>query len=327
MALYQLARLFLCAGLTGGAALPAAATEFWLGERDPIVQQGGHHQYPVDYVQLFAPDAPWQQAASRLTVFKVSTQLILFASDDLIRAAFQTMQRRHIPVAVEIGMVPAGTDCGGGEGYANPGMVDRVGAHLQRLGLRLDYMAMDEPVWMAHERSWGRSFKGLPDCQYTLDAVAQGVAQNVAAMRRYYPAVRVGEIEVVGTRLDPRRVFADYGTFARLFERYTGTPLAFFHADVVWQNDWQPLIAPLKRQVHALGLRFGVIIDGDLDNDTDQAWVDAGLQRLQMMAANPAMTPDDVIVQSWQPLPSHILPDSSPGTTTYMLRQAEAIMH
>jgi hypothetical protein len=134
------------------------------------------------------------------------------------------MQRRHIPVAVEIGMVPAGTDCGGGEGYANPGMVDRVGAHLQRLGLRLDYMAMDEPVWMAHERSWGRSFKGLPDCQYTLDAVAQGVAQNVAAMRRYYPAVRVGEIEVVGTRLDPRRVFADYGTFARLFERYTGTP-------------------------------------------------------------------------------------------------------
>jgi hypothetical protein len=137
----------------------------------------------------------------------------------------------------------------------------------------------------------------------------------------------VGEIEVVGTRLDPRRVFADYGTFARLFERYTGTPLAFFHADVVWQNDWQPLIAPLKRQVHALGLRFGVIIDGDLDNDTDQAWVDAGLQRLQMMAANPAMTPDDVIVQSWQPLPSHILPDSSPGTTTYMLRQAEAIMH
>jgi len=41
------------------------------------------------------------------------------------------------------------------------------------------------------------------------------------------------------------------------------------------------------------------------------------------LTANPSMAPDDIVIQSWQPLPTRELPETTPGTSTWMLLQVE----
>ncbi len=314
----RLAAALLAAAVT--APLPAAAAQFWLAGRDPVDQsvKGGG---PTDYMDLFAPGAAWTQAESRLSVFKVSAQFILRSSDDTLRAVVGSLHQHHVAFAVEMGAVLRSAECGGGEGFAPPGLIDRVAGRLQRLGLGLDVWAMDEPLWFGHVKSWGRN-----ECTYPVDVVAQRVAANVASMRQHFPAVRIGDIEVVAAeRIDPRQLLADYAAFTEDFERLTGQKLAFFHFDVAWRGQGARLVAPLNRELRGLGVRTGIIFGGGLQDPSDEAWVAHGLQTMQDVESDPATRPDDVIVQSWQDLPSRMLPETQPGSYTYMLREAEAL--
>jgi len=76
-----------------------------------------------------------------------------------------------------------------------------------------------------------------------------------------------------------------------------------------------------------MGIPVGMIVGGSPEDGTDDAWTQEALQRVQMLADNPALRPDQIIVQSWQPLPTHYLPESEPGTTMWLLLQAERVMH
>ena len=294
-----------------------AQTAFWFGAVEPV-----HQTYPQDYMELFPPDAPWHQAAGRLSVFKISSETVLHGSDDMIRTIFAALRQRHLAIAVEMGglLQTPGETCGGGEGYVQAHQIDRFGTRLRGLGFGVDYMAMDAPVWMGHERSWGNT-KGRPDCQYPLTEIVRRAAQTVAMMRRYFPAIRAGEIDVVNTRLPPGPVLADYAAFARLMRGAIGQDLAFFHCDTAWQfPGWQSVLPRLRAQTHALGMRFGVIVGGSPEDATDQAWVEDGLQRLRQLA--PLL--DDVVVQSWQPRPTRVLPETAPSLTD-LLRKAEVL--
>jgi hypothetical protein len=87
----------------------------------------------------------------------------------------------------------------------------------------------------------------------------------------------------------------------------------------------QPALAPLKAGLVARAIRFGVIVGGDPDFTDDVAWTRAGLHQLTVLHADPATTPQDIVIQSWQPLPTHYLPETTPGTTTWMLLEAEKL--
>jgi len=75
--------------------------------------------------------------------------------------------------------------------------------------------------------------------------------------------------------------------------------------------------------MRARGIRSGIIIGGNPDYNDDVSWTRAGLEQLKSLAANPSTAPEDVIIQSWQPLPTHYLPETTTGTTTWMLLEAE----
>ena len=303
------------------AGRPAVATEFWFSGEDPVTQKDKHRPGPADYMDLFAPGAPWQRAESRVSVFKFSAQLVLRGTDEMLRTIFAGLRQHHISPAVEMGAVLRGPECGGGEGYAPPNLVDRVAGRLQRLGLTLDYWDMDEPVWFAHVKSWGPN-----TCTYPIGEVAKRVARNVAVMRRYFPAIRVGEADVLAAdRIPTPELVADYVAFAQAFRQQTGQPLAFFHADVAVRGGGMEVLPPLFRQLHALGIPTGVIIGGTPQDQSDEEWVAHALQGLRMLEANPATRPDQVVVQSWQPLPDHMLPETQPGSSTFLLREAEIL--
>ena len=304
------------------AARPAPAAQFWLADEDPVTQNDKHRDGPADYMTLFTPGAPWQQAESRLTAFKVSAQFILRGTDDMIRTVVEDLHRHHIGFAVEMGAVAhAQGECGGGEGYAPTNLIERVAGRLQRLGLTLDYWGMDEPLWFGHERSWGRN-----DCTFPVEVVAERVADRVAIMRRYFPNVVIGDGEVlIANRVAPQLLLADYATFAQAFQRLTGRPLAFMHWDVAWRGGGGQLVGLFSRRMHALGVRVGVIIGGDLPDPDDETWIADGLHHVRDLEQDPEARPDDFIIQSWQPLPTHMLPETNPGSATFELLQTERL--
>jgi hypothetical protein len=317
-----------------GSAMPvhAATTRFWLGGVDPLVladwQKSGPKSGPADFMELFKRDAPWQQASSRTAAFKISMQFASRSTDADLQALIIDLHRRGIALAIEMGMLRNDRGCGKGEGYMPQDLLNSAMKRIQHFGGRIDYVAMDEVVFFGHERYWpdklGRA------CKDPLGEIANEAAASAAAIHRYFPEAQIGEIEPITSNqnFDPGQLVKDYLTFADLYHSATGSKLAFFHADIAWRSkNWRPAIAPLKAGMRARDIRFGIIIGGTPDDTDDISWTRAGLDQLRALAANPATAPEDVVIQSWQPLPTRYLPETLPGTSTWMLLQAEKMLY
>ena len=302
----------------------AAQTEIWLGGVDPVVQNDRHVGEPADFMQMFTPDAPWSTAASKLTAFKISTQFVLRGSDDQLRTFLSDLQRRHIGVALELGTLVLSERCGFHvEGYASPRGVEAAAKRIKSVGGVLDYVAMDEPVWFGHIFTSGSG--GRVGCQDPITDLADQVAPKLAILREYFPNVQIGDVEPVNARKP--EFIRDIITFVDAIRQKTGMSFAFVHADIAWSTNWQPMLQELAMQLRGRGIRFGVICDGDVNAGGNEAWVDQAVQRCTSIAANPSTRPDDFIVQSWEPLPTKMLPESDPGSLTYEVLKVDRLLH
>ncbi len=310
----------LMLGLSVKAA-PALATDVWLIGVDPQTQKARHVTEPADYMNLFRPDAPWKKAASGLAVFKFGTRFVLQSDDAQLKTVIDDLKRRHIAFAVELGMLESNGpgSCGFGvEGYGNANTVESVAKRVKALGGQIDYVAMDEPVWFGHivdklQKTTGHG------CQYSVPEVADRVAPKIALLRRYFPDIKIGDIEPVSARVPggPQSI-QDILSFEDLLRKKTGSAPVFVHADVAWATPgWQPLMVTLGEGVRAKGMRFGVICDGDPTAGDNEAWVDQALQRCRAVEANPRTRPDDLLAQTWEPLPTKMLPETDAGTLTF----------
>jgi hypothetical protein len=320
--------LLLGTGPRSFAAGPASGVQFWLGGVDPVVVNDRHTSDPADFMQLFQPDAPWERGASRVTAFKISMQFASRSSEADATTLIADLRRRGIGLAIEMGMLRNDRGCGKGEGYMPQALLENAMKRIQRLGGKLDYIAMDEVVFFGRERYWPD--KQGPACKDTVEELVEEVVPHVALIHRYFPEAQIGMIEPITTNqgLEPKKLVQDYLNFADLYRAKTGTPLAFFHTDIAWRSkNWQPAIAPLKSAMHARGIRFGIIIGGNPDYTDDVSWTRAGLDQLKTLSGNPATAPEDIIIQSWQPLPKRYLPETAVGTSTWMLLQAQTMVH
>jgi hypothetical protein len=276
-----------------------------------------HSNYgSVDVVALFSPTAPWANAASHIQVFKLYTfELDLFTDADLANL-FADLKRRHIAVALEWpGLTPDG--CGFGiEGFDQSNGVETGQYYAQRIrdhGGSLQYIAFDEPFY------FGGIYSGANACSWTPIHVAQNAAQTVAKIRSIFPDVVVGDIEVVPA-LSPAPGWLDgYQAWVDAWQRVTGTPLAFFHFDVDWNSDWKPAVAALSRALKLRHIPVGQIYIGSVDATTDAVWVDSAEQRLTDYETRGSPMPDQVIFQSWEALPRHVLPETDPTTFTHLI--------
>jgi hypothetical protein len=305
----------------------AQAVQFWLAGEDPVVQADKHKSDPADFMELFRPDAPWQHAASRLAVFKISTQLVLRGSEADLSTVFADLRRRGIALAMEAPMLRTDRGCGGGEGYMPGGVLDHAMSRIQHLGGRLDYLAMDEVVFFGREKTWADQKDQLRRCHDTVEELAHEVSQNAALIHQYFPQAKIGAIEPIADRIPLGQLVSDYLVFADRYHSESGSGLAFLHVDISWHSNWQPAIAPLKAGLHARGIRFGVIINGDSGSKDSATWTSTALGRLAIIAADSATAPEDVIIQSWHPLPTQMLPEVLPGSSTWLLLQAEIAHH
>jgi hypothetical protein len=294
----------------------AVPPEIWFAPLDWIIRPlpGG----PIsgasqsDFGRLF--DQPPPAVMSRVAVFKLYPQLVAQASDDDLRQFFEGLKRQNISLGLEAGLLTTTDKCGRGvEGYGGQGAA-RLADRIAKLGGNLTYIAMDEPAWFGHE------FSGTDACHASLTDIAADVAKNIAAVRTIFPNAQVGDIEPVTFSANDSLVH-HYVEWIDAYRRAVGEPLAFFHADVVWDKPWLTAVEELVRDLEGKEIPFGMIYNGNGDAPTDKIWIDEAEAHYTAYEADGRNAPDQVIFQSWLAHPSHLLPDTDTGAFTYLIRR------
>jgi len=297
-------------GIAAAVCLPAQQT-VWFTPLPYAKHPDGLFGAP-DYLKLFTPTAPWQQAAAHVRVFKVYSEGLDFLSDSDLRKVLADLRRRQIALAMEWPVLTS-KSCGVGiEGFG--GDLQPVLKRIKASGGTLTYLAMEQPF------QWGSLYKGKNSCQWTPQQVASNALVAIKEARRIFPRLQVGDIMAVPTF---RELGADsaIGVWLDTWKSVAGAPLAFFHVDVDWTvPNWQAAIAAVRSQVEKRGIHFGIVYNGFLTQESDSAWMSAAENHFidyEVHAGN--APPDQVDFQSWNPHPSHVLPETDPMAFTHLI--------
>ena len=303
------ARRLLAALLCLATAMPCLAQSpagkaqlIWFAPRDSI-----------DYMNLFTASSPWTQAASHVQVFKFyNTQfqnhdIAVPLTDDQLRQAIADVKRRGMALAVEDGLLtdPADGHCGNTEGFYGENALS-LARRIKALGGVLDYVAMDGPF---------RS--GLGSCNWTPQQSAENAAQNIASIKTIFPNVKVGDIESPPDTRVPDSL-TQLAVWLDAWRAAAGEPLAFLHADVDWGQDYQPAIDAMRQVADLRQIPFGIIYNG-WPAGSDLDWINNARGRYELIETAGNVIPDHVLFQSWDPYPTHVLPESDPTTFTHLI--------
>jgi hypothetical protein len=283
----------------------------WLAPMQLLQRPDGAQAGSTDYFAMFEPGAPWEFAATHVSVFKIYSDLLRDATDDQIRRVISGLAERNISLGLESPVLVDPSQCETVEG--REAWVIGLVARLKRLHGDLRTFAMVGPLIDGHSSSRpGACHRSIPD-------VAAEAAHTVAAIRQFYPDLVVGEIEPIGHGSD----YPDWHELRGWLDAWakaSGKPLAFLHMDTVWGTPWHDDMREVASQTRKAGIRFGVIYKGDPSDLSDGAFTQDALQHADEVEGVLAGPPDDVILQSWENYPRHALPDTDFGTMTGLVR-------
>ncbi|MBV8115672.1 MAG: hypothetical protein JO300_13095, partial [Silvibacterium sp.] len=269
----------------------------------------------TDFEALFSADAHWSKAASKIQVFKVSTQLIMSGSDELLSRMFADLKRRNIGLAVEALILSEGpNNCGHGfEGYSSPRTMQVMAERIRKFGGDLRYVAMDEPLWYGHH------YDKKNACQSSYADLARDVAQKVAMLRAVFPNVKIGDIEPLGSSGDWTNEIIQW---TQAYRAAVGEPLSFVDADINWSGPaWHQQLAALAKALRGAGVALAVTYDGDGSDKTGQQWTEHAEQRFAAVESDPLTKPDIAVLQTWMAQPAHFLPEEEPGTLSWLVNR------
>jgi hypothetical protein len=284
---------------------------------------------PAQWSDLYAPRAMWPTVQSRTHVVKLYVDDINEAAPDALQDVVRTLNAAHIAAAVEVGGL-RDWDCDGGSLAAiEIAKLDKLVA----AGAAVSFLAMDSPF--GHTLATG----GPGNCGYSLRQVAEQLSVYIGTVQGRYPHVVMGLIEPVpwySVGQYPPNPGENFGDLPQLLDTLVtvlgehGQAIEFFHADSPYDYDqahpdgWHKLVA-LEGAVRSHGLRFGLIYNSDDGgNSGDQPFHDQTLAALQAFK-DAGGHPDDLIVQSWYPFPSLMVPEDQPYTFTNVAKDFEAL--
>jgi hypothetical protein len=306
-------RLPLLAGLLLGlaavsgirAAEPSAAPELWVtATSQPIKIQPSRASIRTDAVDQWKPDAAWPMVAAHTRVAKLIAGNIENTQLTDLKAVIDEIRRRNMALALEIGPLVRTPACGPPtESYGRAGETEAILQRIRSVGGTLDYVAMDEPFYYGHVDPGG--------CRLPSAEIARQVAASVASMRRIFPNLKVGDIEVV--EADRARV-AELVQWADDYREASGDRLSFLHADVAWSDLAMRNLPPLAAGLRQRQVPFGIIYNGDADVGDDVGWMQSALDHVAEIETALGVHPDAAIFQTWTRSPTRVLPEGQPGT-------------
>ncbi len=303
----------------------ARAQDIWFAP--PAAPPSSRLHRAVDLMELFKSDAPWQEAASHIKVFALYASYLSGAPQEEIDAIVADLNRRHIPIALEVGVMNVGPKstnppCGGlgqVEGYGTPTLARAVSEKIKKAGGVIRYIAMDEPLWFGHYFN-GRP-GGQPGCQSSIDQILALIKDPLGAYLEEFPDIVVGDIEPTDIA-EQNHWKDDVMAWVSGFRNQMGHPLAYMHLDIPFSRPGEEGFAVefyryaehLKQQ--NLLVAIGVIYNGTPSDTSDESWIQDAEKHIYLIEDKHGLHPDQAVIQSWQAYPEHVLPESSPGSLT-----------
>lgn len=297
-------RWFISLILILAGSCARAEPRIWLS---PLSSTTADRTGAADFMNLFESNSPWKEVAAAVSVFKLYPYFVGRASDEDLKKIFGDLDRRHISVALEARVLTATKSCkmqNGDGGGSTIHLLDRV----KRLGGKIDYLAMDEPLKHA--------LAGDVHCRASLDAVVSDILRNVAQFKRRFPNLKVGDIEPIGAWPNAPTLLSDTIAFVDKYREKSGESLAFFHADVGWTVPWKTITEKLQRELSQRSVPFGIIYNGEDLANSDEQWTQEAVNHFLQFEACGKQRPDDVIFQTWRPHPTKVLPEDDQTTLT-----------
>jgi hypothetical protein len=314
LSLFGVALLLVSFAARAGAdQLRTSATpEIW-------IKSGAHRPGRPPADNMWTPDAPWPTVAAHVKAANFPPGNIEGATDADLQAAFTEMKRRNIALVLGTGVLVRSDRCQAkNEAYASPDELEQILEKIRRNGGELRYIAMDEPYYFGHRDDSG--------CHQSAAELAAEVAQRVTDVRRIFPKVEIGDVEVV----DASRPWTqELAAWADAYRTATGEKLAFMQTDINWSELALKNLKPLSDTMHARGIPFAIIYNADVSARTDESWEESAESHTAEIETALAIRPDIAVFDSWTPNPSHPLPETTPGTLTNLalryLRPASAL--
>jgi len=204
--------------------------------------------------------------------------------------------------------LPGGGPTGCGyqvEGYSAPGQTRQIANNVKALGSVPKAYSMDEPLY------YGHFYTGTNACQTDLPTLIQQVAQSVRDARSVFPGVEIGETEPIPAVTQGG--LTDLSNWLDLYQQTIGEPLGFMTLDMGWRSQWSSQIPAVISLLHSKGVAVHVIYNGG-SATSDGNWTSEAVSHFQAFEA--IAKPDAAEFMSWNPYPTHMLPDSDPTTLT-----------
>jgi hypothetical protein len=282
-------RVLVATCLWFAAVAPSTAQQVWLAPRPPSPGGGGI----ADWHDLFQGTGAWPQLASRIQIMNITAGFVMSASDAELRAMSADVAAHHIALDISlqsIALAP-GEKCGHGEGYGPPAYSAQAATRLAAMGVKLQYIRLDEPLWFGHY------VDGPGGCQLAAPDIAHRVALNVREYLRFFPDAAVGTIETVPGAVRQPDWAPNFRSFLHALTTEIGRPVTSLHVDVNWQT---PEAAATVRFVadfaRAEGLQFGVIYNADATAKTDEEWIAAARRHIDEVETGQDVKPDHAII-------------------------------
>lgn len=309
-ALRLAATLLLLAGWSAGAW----AQEVWFAPRSPHPRVAADR----DWAELFAADAPWAQARAITKVFHFDGTYVMYYPPEQLHEKAVALAQRGIAVAV--GIQPVTRDrnptCGiAVEGFDDPRSAPRIAGNLTAANVALRYVTMDGPL------TFGHYYDGPRACRYDVAQIVQRVATAARPFLERYPDVILTDVE--SSSLIERPDFADrFRRFKTGFEAATGRKLDVVQLDMAWPDPtWPNQLRRWRALTTALGMRLGIIYNGDSLDPTGEAWTAHTIRNFATIESTLGILPDQAIFAGWNDVPTHMLPETSPSAMTYPVAQ------
>jgi hypothetical protein len=287
---------------------------YWFGPLPPLpITEGRPFIGSDDFMQLFNADAAWQTVSGSIQVFKLYGEWVgNHPGDAQLRAAINDLNRRGLAIAMESGPLdPDG--CGEGiEGFATINSALRDALSIKSVGGTLNFIALDEPYY------YGHFYDGTNACHWSAEKIAIEVDQFIQAVRAIFPDVIVGDTEPLAGDAGAK----EYQDWLDVFYKTNGYNLAFLHMDIDWSRPtWTNEVKAILEHGRLIGVPVGVIYNGNAFDETDEAFLLATGERVKKLELEKGVQPDQVLFQSWNDKPDHVLPETDPTTYTGFIDQ------
>lgn len=291
-------------------SIATAKPLIWFAPLPPLpIVEGRNFTGSDDFMQLFNPGAPWQNAAGHIQVFKLYGEWVAYdATDAQLKQVVDDLRKRGIALAVEAGPLNAPSNCGQGvESFAGTEEGLKIARRIQNAGGELTFIGLDEPYFFAH------FYDGENACHWDAGRIATEVAKYIQTMRQVFPNVIVGDTEPLAGAANAQA----YTNWLDTFRSTNGYDLAFLHMDIDWsRSNWADEVIAIQKHGEEINVPVGIIYTGNAFDKTDEAWISAAGERVKKLEIEKKAMPDHILFQSWNDKPDHVLPETTDFTFT-----------